>query len=120
MSKNNISLWFNHWILFSFVCRFYRKEVENALLWENEVADATAIIKARRQLIFPLAENLIAMEKSGEFHVPLEALMTSMIHMTMNQWFRKKNWLHELVLYEFLYFLFGNSKSFPNFVIAIK
>ena len=28
--------------------------------------------------------------------------LTSMIHMTMNRWFRSKNRLHELVIYDFL------------------
>ena len=83
-------------------CRFYRKEIENAMLWENETTDAAAIITSRRQAIFPFAEKLTEMERSGELQIPLKSLMTSMIHMSMNRWFRTKNRLHELVLYEFL------------------
>ena len=32
----------------------------------------------------------------------LKSLLTSLIHMTMNRWFRTKNRLHEMVIYEFL------------------
>ena len=83
-------------------CRFYRKEVENAMSWESETTDVTAIMKARRRTIFTFAEKLISMERSDELQVPLKSLITSMIHMTINRWFRTKNRLHELVLYEFL------------------
>ena len=84
-------------------CRFYRKEIEKTMLWESEVADNTYyIIKTRQQLIYHLAEKLKAMENSVELKISLKTLMTSMIHMSMNRWFRTKNRLHELVLYEFL------------------
>ena len=42
------------------------------------------------------------MQNVGELQAPLQALLISMIHMSMNRWFRTKNRLHELVLYEFL------------------
>ena len=83
-------------------CRTYRKEIENALLWENDFAEIIEIIKTRRQAIFQIAEIITGMEKSGELQVPLKSLPTSIIHMSMNRWFRTKNRLHEMVIYEFL------------------
>ena len=83
-------------------CRAYRKEVENAMQWESEVTVATDLLKSRRQAIIPFAEQLIAMQNVGELQAPLQAMLISMIHMSMNRWFRTKNRLHELVLYEFL------------------
>jgi thiopeptide-type bacteriocin biosynthesis protein len=83
--------------------RSYRKEIENAMMWEKEVAETINIIKARKQAIFPIADKLIIIEKSGELLVSLNALLTSTIHMTMNRWFRSKNRLHELVIYDFMF-----------------
>ena len=82
--------------------RTYRKDIENAMLWENDHTKTTGIIKALRQAMFPVTEKLNAMEKSGELQIPLKTLLTSMIHMTMNRWFRSKSRLHELVIYDFL------------------
>ena len=82
--------------------RAYRKAIEDAMLWENEVSETIGIIKTRAQNIFPIANKLIVTEKSSELQVQLSALLTSMIHMTMNRWFRTKNQLHELVIYDFM------------------
>jgi len=75
------------------------------------------IIKARRQVIRPVAEKLINMDKSGELQIPLQALLTSIIHMSMNRWFRTKNRLYEMVIYEFLsrYYASEIAKKQKNF-----
>jgi len=82
--------------------RIHRKDIEKVMLWENEVTKDTEKIIVRRQVISQIAEKLICMDKSHELEVPLKSLMTSIIHMTMNRWFRSKNRLHELVIYDFL------------------
>ena len=82
--------------------RAFRKDIENAMSWENETAEIIDIVKVRRQDILPIVEKLINLDKSKELQVSLHALLTSMIHMTMNRWFRSKNRLHEMVIYEFL------------------
>ncbi|MDR0574201.1 MAG: thiopeptide-type bacteriocin biosynthesis protein [Tannerella sp.] len=82
--------------------RFFRKDIERVMLWENEDIEITDIIKARRNAIISGAEKIIAMNKTGELQVPLDSLLTSLIHMTMNRWFRTKNRLHEVVIYDFL------------------
>jgi thiopeptide-type bacteriocin biosynthesis protein len=76
--------------------RTNRKEIENAMTPENE------ILNVRRQAMIPFGEKLLEMEKAGELQVEMKALLTSLIHMTMNRWFRTKNRLHEMVIYEFL------------------
>ena len=83
--------------------RAFRKEIEDTMLWEDGVTETVDIIKSRKQAILPVAEKLIAIEQSGELQVSLKALLTSIIHMNMNRWFRTKNRLHELVIYDFLF-----------------
>ena len=82
--------------------RTCRKDIENTLRWENEVEETIDIIKVRKLTTLPIAEKLIDMKKNGELQVPLNSLLTSLIHMTVNRWFRTKNRLHEMVIYEFL------------------
>jgi len=82
--------------------RVYRKEIESVMLWETEVTEPIDIIKSRSMAIFSVVDQLVAIERSGELQVSLQDLLKSMIHMTMNRWFRTKNRLHELVIYEFL------------------
>jgi len=82
--------------------RSLRKDIENVMLWENGVSDAIETIKSHRQVIFPIAEQLIAMEKTGELQILLKTLLPSIIHMTMNRWFRSKSRLHEMIIYDYL------------------
>ncbi len=79
-----------------------RNDIENAILKYNEVQETTNIIDARRNAIAPISNKLISMKKNGELQVSLDSLLPSLIHMTMNRWFRTKNRLHEMVIYEFL------------------
>jgi len=93
--------------------RSYRKEIEMTMLWENEVSKVIDVVKVRRQEIFTVAEKLIAMEKSNDLPVLLKNLLPSLIHMNMNRWFRTKNRLHEMVIYDFLsrYYISETAKN---------
>jgi thiopeptide-type bacteriocin biosynthesis protein len=82
--------------------RAFRKDIENAMLYDNEASEIVKIIQARKLAIMPIAEKLTDLKKTGELQVSMESLLTSMIHMTMNRWYRAKNRLHEMVIYEFL------------------
>ena len=82
--------------------RFYRNEIEDIMLWENEITESINIIKTRRQVIYSIAEKIIDMEQSHKLQISLGSLLASMIHMTMNRWFKSKNRLNEMVIYEFL------------------
>ena len=82
--------------------RSFRKDIEAAMLWENDTSDIISIIKARRQAIILLAEKLKTMQENGDIQVQQDLLLTSLIHMSMNRLFRAQNRLHEMVIYEFL------------------
>jgi thiopeptide-type bacteriocin biosynthesis protein len=55
-----------------------------------------------RQIIFPVAQEILRLEKEGKLQIKSDILLTSIIHMTVNRWFRSKNRLHELVIYDFM------------------
>lgn len=82
--------------------RFYRNDIEEIMLWENDATETICIINARMQAIHSIAEKLIDMERSNELEIPIRILLKSLIHMTMNRWFKSKNRLHEMVIYDFL------------------
>jgi len=82
--------------------RFYRKDIEDCMLWENENKESIQIIKARKEAISPIAEKIIGMNQSHNLQISMESLLSSIIHMTMNRWFSSKNRLNEMVIYEFL------------------
>jgi len=98
--------------------RTYRKDIENAVLLENVVIAIIDIINNRKQAILPIAEKLTYMEKIGELQVSMKSLLTSMIHMTMNRWFRTKNRLHEMVIYEFLSRYYTSEIAKKNHIIT--
>ena len=82
--------------------RACRKDIENTFGKENEFTDTMCVINARKLAILPIADKLNVMNENGELHVPLDSLLTSLIHITMNRWFRAQNRLYEMVIYEFL------------------
>lgn len=82
--------------------RFYRSDIEEIMLWENDATEFICIINARMLAIHSIAEKLIDMERSNQLQIPIRILLKSLIHMTMNRWFKSKNRLHEMVIYEFL------------------
>jgi len=82
--------------------RLYRMEIENVMLMKTDTTGIIDVVKERKQAIQPLIEKLTRMEKAGEILVSMQSLISSLIHMTMNRWFRTKNRLHEMVIYEFL------------------
>ncbi len=82
--------------------RAYRKDIEEVMSWKNESNHLTNIINTRQRDVYSITEKLIALEKSGELQVPLQVLLISIVHMTINRWFRSKNRLYELVIYDFL------------------
>lgn len=42
------------------------------------------------------------MERANELQIPIRILLKSLIHMTMNRWFKSKNRLHEMAIYDLL------------------
>lgn len=82
--------------------RFYRSDIEKIMLWENEATESINIIKVRMHAIDSIGKKIIDMERSNKLQIPIEILLESLIHMTMNRWFKSKNRLHEMVIYDFL------------------
>lgn len=82
--------------------RNYRKKIEQAMSLENEASKTNEIIQAREHDLLPIAKALTVMGATGDLQVNLNGLLTSIIHMNMNRWFRSRNRLHELVIYDFL------------------
>lgn len=79
-----------------------RKQIECVMSSKNETLKMNEIIYARMHDLIPIAKALIEMDSTGELNVNLNDLLTSIIHMSMNRWFRSKNRLYELVIYDFL------------------
>ena len=82
--------------------RTFRKEIESIMDWENESSEQIDIVKARLIALFPIALKINDMAKCNSINIPINLLLSSIIHMTMNRWFRAKNRLYEMVIYEFL------------------
>ena len=83
-------------------CRINRKYIDDILSRGDEFVNYFDLANSRRMAFIPIANKLTCMDKSGELNVTMKSLLTSLIHMTMNRWFRTKNRLHEMVIYEFL------------------
>ncbi len=49
------------------------------------------------------ANDILTVAQKGQLQMPLNHLMSSFIHMSMNRLFRAKNRVHELVCYDYLY-----------------
>jgi thiopeptide-type bacteriocin biosynthesis protein len=60
------------------------------------------VLRERRERLTPPVEALQQMKNVGSLEIPLEDIVYSLLHMTMNRWFRSKNRMHELVIYDFL------------------
>jgi len=82
--------------------RIYRKEIENAVFSGTEFSKTNEIFQVYKLTISPVVKLIIDMDKSGDLPVALDKLVTSIIHMSMNRWFRSRNRLNELVIYSFL------------------
>jgi thiopeptide-type bacteriocin biosynthesis protein len=83
------------------------KETIQAIMDSNNISDSSytvyrKLIEKYRQIILPAAQEIICIEKEGKLQMKSDILLTSIIHMTMNRWFRSKNRLHELVIYDFM------------------
>ena len=92
--------------------RTFRKEIEEVMLWDktlNVTNKTIEIVKSRQEAMIPIIKRLTKMDESGGLEVSMESLLTSIIHMNMNRWFRAKNRLHELVIYDFMARHYTNS-----------
>lgn len=73
--------------------RALRKEIEQALRSREQFAPYETVLQARREQIAAIAPKI---EKADD-------VLPSLMHMTMNRWFRANNRQHELVVYDLLH-----------------
>lgn len=59
-------------------------------------------LDSRKKELEPIFQQIDEMNRQSRLQVPLDRLLTSYMHMTMNRWFRSKNRVYELVIYNFL------------------
>ena len=86
------------------------------MLWENRTTEVINIIRARMFSINIIAEQLIALEHVNKLQVSIRSLLESLIHMTMNRWFKSKNRQYEMVVYDFLFRYYTSKiKRIENF-----
>lgn len=65
--------------------------------------DAAEILNNYRERSVTIIAKLIDIKNTGELEMPIEELLCSYIHMSMNRIFKSRNRLHEMVLYDFLH-----------------
>ena len=58
-----------------------------------------------------ITQQLLALEQAGQLEVPLDALLSSYIHMLLNRLIPAEVRLHELVLYDFLFRYYQSQKA---------
>lgn len=56
----------------------------------------------RRKELASVLRQIDELDRQGALQVPVDRLLASYMHMTMNRWFRSKNRVYELVIYNFL------------------
>lgn len=82
--------------------RKFRKEIELAMETRNNFTSFEKTLAARRERLSAVARGIGHPERSDKGAVTVDNLLPSIQHMTMNRWFRTRNRLHELVIYDFL------------------
>lgn len=82
--------------------RIFRKSIEKSISepdYNQIIRDALIDRKIKIAEIANQIKKRLPMNKIGPH---IEDLLPSILHMTMNRWFRSKNRKHELVIYDFL------------------
>ena len=85
--------------------RTEKKAIENVMNRfddkNSEMAPLFELLRVKRENILPIATTIINLEKSNNLEIPKDQLMNSYLHMMCNRFFKSKQRLHELVLYDF-------------------
>jgi thiopeptide-type bacteriocin biosynthesis protein len=69
---------------------------------ENSIRDDTTMPYSKRELKV-ITLKILKLSKEQTFGIPLDSLLSSYIHMTINRSFRSKQRLYEMVIYDFLH-----------------
>lgn len=79
--------------------RLYRQQIDTSFQYNPLIEEA---LLARKDMLVAPAQQLLKMERNGMLEKSLADIIYSLLHMTMNRWFRYKNRTYELVIYDFL------------------
>lgn len=86
--------------------RTARSDIEQVVTSRRECAAFEDVLAGRQRGFGQIAERIAAIAdsevRSPASAVPVDDLLRSIQHMTMNRWFRSRNRQHELVIYDFL------------------
>lgn len=86
--------------------RRHRERIQNILEMENDREEDKMLIKILRERSIMSEDDIQAILQIYEMKlvmVPVNDLLASLIHMSMNRIFQNNNRLHEMVLYDFLF-----------------
>jgi len=70
---------------------------------ESEMKPLFDLLAQRSVASAPIVGDILALQQAGKLTPPLNNLLGSYIHMTVNRIFKSKQRLHELVIYDFLW-----------------
>lgn len=78
---------------------------------QNELLPLIQVLEERSIQIYPIAESLRALERSGGLLVALSDLLTSYIHMLLNRITTSNPRLHEMIIYDLLFRHYQSQKA---------
>lgn len=82
--------------------RASKQDIDRVLSLDAEINEYIPILTSRMERLTQIADEIKEIEASGISNMTTNDLIGSILHMTMNRWFRSKNRLHELVIYNFM------------------
>lgn len=82
--------------------RKLRHEIDDFITTREKLLTFESILKARLIKISEIASQIDRMRSIGSQIPPNDDLICNVQHMTMNRWFRSRNRLHEMVIYDYL------------------
>lgn len=82
--------------------RRYRSDIEKGLSSREGFAAYVPLLQYRKTEIERIAREILEIRTSESESPSVDDLLSSILHMTMNRWFRANNRQYELVVYDFL------------------
>ncbi len=79
--------------------RLHRQQIAGSFQPPPIIEEA---LSARKRMLAVPGGHLLEMEQAGTLEKTPADIVYSLLHMTMNRWFRSKNRIYEMVIYDFL------------------
>ncbi|MFD2786370.1 lantibiotic dehydratase [Hymenobacter rubripertinctus] len=77
----------------------------------SELYPALLVLAERSRAWHPVVKRILARQQAATLSVPLDDLLCSYIHMTVNRFFRSKQRMYETVLYDLLFQNYASQKA---------